>query len=336
MNKSEAPFLAAGVLEMEKSRKIRRKWLLFRQNLALTYIQSMRWISLPLFWLSESFKWTTIRSICGSRVAQATTLLPILGFLVLYNQNLEPILQLQKGGSTGFESLDHFMNSRLDILYLGVITFGLCIILFNVTCPVIVKKHRSAQEFASVRLENSNSFDIIQSLHYLEKVLDRNLKVYLFYLNFMGGGKKRIRARREIRETNFIYFPTGLCHRMMSWVGMISSEFKGDAQPEISKLGFDLAATLNPPGRGWLNRTQEESVRIALDKFDELGNALIVQRVSNLGYDVYSIHFACKNRSKFLLRYVVMILMAIGIVLMFAPTFLTILYAINKLKIAVF
>jgi hypothetical protein len=100
-------------------------------------------------WCERLFLWSTLRALGISPLAQATVLVPIFGYLVLFNEHVVRHLRL----STRFfpaDSLLH-LSDRLFLLYLGLFIVGVGTIGFRMSCPRVIKLHALATEFVAAR-----------------------------------------------------------------------------------------------------------------------------------------------------------------------------------------
>jgi hypothetical protein len=107
--------------------------------------------SLGRFLLS-SYKWSSIRILGNSRIVKFTVLVPIIGYLLLFNDFL---LQYFKLSPEIFKAKTETSGIGWPTLWrLYIIYFGLCFlaggsILYNLFCPIIIKRYGSFSEFSS-------------------------------------------------------------------------------------------------------------------------------------------------------------------------------------------
>jgi hypothetical protein len=90
--------------------------------------------------------WHDLRSIGNSSLAKMTIVIPIVGYLVLFNEKLQDYLQLshellahQQAGSSGLP--------RLLAIYFGLCFVAMASTLFALFCPLQVKKYATAEEY---------------------------------------------------------------------------------------------------------------------------------------------------------------------------------------------
>lgn len=97
--------------------------------------------------------WSGLRTLGQSRVVSLTALVPFLGTLILFNQQIVDLLLvspdivenwLGTSGHTSIESSRDFTASRLVITYFGLVAIGLASFLFSLLCPQEIKRSASA------------------------------------------------------------------------------------------------------------------------------------------------------------------------------------------------
>ncbi|MGM4958111.1 hypothetical protein [Bradyrhizobium sp. 604_D8_N2_3] len=88
--------------------------------------------------------WARLRFVSNSSAAKATILIPLIGYLVLFNQTVVSFLNLIKelNGSP-----DAGVSYRLIFLYLGLCAISLGVLVYGWYCPNEVKHYGSAAAF---------------------------------------------------------------------------------------------------------------------------------------------------------------------------------------------
>jgi hypothetical protein len=89
--------------------------------------------------------WTDLRAISNSYAARATILIPLIGYLVLFNDNVIHYLEIAR-------ELDPAANpgrisARLLWVYFGLCTVSVGALLYAIWCPYEVKTHGDAMSF---------------------------------------------------------------------------------------------------------------------------------------------------------------------------------------------
>ena len=89
--------------------------------------------------------WTDLRTISNSNAARSTVLIPIIGYLILFNENVVQYLSLSK--SLGGESSAGGISLRLIFIYFGLCAVALGATVYSFWCPPEVKQYGSANAY---------------------------------------------------------------------------------------------------------------------------------------------------------------------------------------------
>lgn len=95
-------------------------------------------------WLDHKSRWSVLRGLGNSPVARATTAVPLVGYLLLFNREIVEVLSLHVDfcqPATCGPSL------RLLLLYLGCCSIAVGAALYSWKCPTLIKKYDSAAAF---------------------------------------------------------------------------------------------------------------------------------------------------------------------------------------------
>ena len=108
--------------------------------------------------------WTDLRGISNSSAAKSTILIPLVGYLIVFNQNVLPWLQLarQLGGGV---TQDH-ISPRILWLYIALCAIALGTLIYAWRCPPEVKKYGDYKDYANGDgpAMTSRTLDEIQTL----------------------------------------------------------------------------------------------------------------------------------------------------------------------------
>jgi hypothetical protein len=93
------------------------------------------------YWCVER-KWSDLRAIGNSNASKLTVLFPIVGYLIIFNDDLVQHLNLWRPifGETA-------PPYRLLCVYFGLICVSLAAAIYGVRCPPEIKRHRSAVDY---------------------------------------------------------------------------------------------------------------------------------------------------------------------------------------------
>ena len=92
--------------------------------------------------LSEFAKWNVLRVIGNSTLGKAAIVVPVLGYLLLFNHEVVDFLKLH---STLCNECT--ISWRLNFFYFGSFFVAIGSILFALACPVVIARHPGAHDF---------------------------------------------------------------------------------------------------------------------------------------------------------------------------------------------
>jgi hypothetical protein len=101
---------------------------------------------------SSLFRWDSLRRLNESRVVKLTILVPVIGYLILFNSHLIEYFKLvidmnlnccQETGSIW----ERTRSLRIYYLYFGLTCVGFASIIFQARCPALIKAHPSSLQF---------------------------------------------------------------------------------------------------------------------------------------------------------------------------------------------
>ena len=112
-------------------------------------IEGCRKVKLPALWI-------VARSLGRLKLVQWTIAVPLVGYLILFNETLVGHLGLSSsvtGISPHTSGLSQGATFRLICIYFGLTFLGIGSVLFMVFCPTIIREHESAQSFTRDELD---------------------------------------------------------------------------------------------------------------------------------------------------------------------------------------
>lgn len=86
----------------------------------------------------SNFTWSELRAVTNSAAARATVLIPIIGYLIIFNGNIIHYLNVVKEVG-GAEPEEAHVSSRLLLVYLGLTLVAIGAALYQLFCPPDVK-----------------------------------------------------------------------------------------------------------------------------------------------------------------------------------------------------
>jgi hypothetical protein len=142
--------------------------------------------------------WSTLRSIGNSPIVKLTIVIPVIGYLILFNQTLSQHLTLVHEIFGKHESPSSGTVSwRLIFLYLGLCAFAAGSGLFAIFCPRELKKYGSATEYIGGEIDHLSILELRQISNQLQtSPIAKRLKQHTDsllerYSHFAGGAGQR-------------------------------------------------------------------------------------------------------------------------------------------------
>jgi hypothetical protein len=108
--------------------------------------------------LSNMTPWSTLRALGTYPATKLTVFIPLIGYLILFNENILHYLALSKQlfGQTQEQiaSVPAPVSVRLLLLYFGLCLIAAGSVIFTLRCPPRLKAYGSAPEFIGKELDN--------------------------------------------------------------------------------------------------------------------------------------------------------------------------------------
>ena len=92
--------------------------------------------------ISEFSKWSILRIIGNSTMGKAAIIVPVLGYLLLFNHEVVDFLKLHSSICR-----DCAVPWRLNLFYFGSLLIAIGSVLFGLTCPPVIDRHPGAHDF---------------------------------------------------------------------------------------------------------------------------------------------------------------------------------------------
>ncbi|WP_217511759.1 hypothetical protein [Vibrio metschnikovii] len=115
-------------------------------------------------------KWCTLRLIGSSKVVKLTIIMPFLGYLILFNNEIIIYFELSKS-ALGIDSavIEAVSFNRLYQLYFGLMIVGLASLLFSLFCPQIIKTNADEYSYYEKELFSMTEKHLITKCDMLNK-----------------------------------------------------------------------------------------------------------------------------------------------------------------------
>lgn len=104
------------------------------------------WVSVLQYWRLFSrytpFPWSALKGVMSSKLARLTVIIPIVGWLLVYNDNLIILFEnLLK------RDLPNEFGWKVYVFYVGLFAISISSILFAIFCPNEIKSHSSIVDY---------------------------------------------------------------------------------------------------------------------------------------------------------------------------------------------
>lgn len=141
----------------------------------------------------EFMTWKAISKIGRSKIMSLTILVPVIGYMILFNASLVSHFELSNelfNESNSSESpISSGNKSRLFYFYFGFFFLGLSTVLYKLVCPVIVKENSSAKSYVDevsstmTKLKIAKLVEVVWNKVGKNKGLRDNVRVIRFVLS---------------------------------------------------------------------------------------------------------------------------------------------------------
>lgn len=92
-------------------------------------------------------RWSRLREAGNSNLVQLTILIPLIGYLIIFNEQVASYLELIKEVSGGQAVEGLSVSPRLLLIYFGLCLISFGAILYRRYCPIEIKRYGSSTEF---------------------------------------------------------------------------------------------------------------------------------------------------------------------------------------------
>lgn len=110
------------------------------------------------------FDWTELRQLGNSKFVRLSSLFPFVGYFILLNERIVELLNLSNE-YVNFQIAGPGL--RLYFLFFGLLALGLGSILYEIRCPIVVKKYPRPGEYLSTEHEITTRMRISEMVAYL-------------------------------------------------------------------------------------------------------------------------------------------------------------------------
>lgn len=261
--------------------------------------------------------WSSLSGIGNSRLAQLTVLMPVIGYLVLFNSQISLWFEtvIPQRLSTETPSIwETLFENNLLYLYLGLLMFGLAVTLFNIAAPSQIRRFPATEDY----------------IHSMVAIATKNVVIGSF-LNVHQAFEARLSGEGQspMHEGQSVAFPGDLQESLFRLVdstfheNIVIANEHDSWNESIGERYFT--------GSGYLQtdvvlQDMTSGARV-LFAFREL----MLQGISKYPNDVFYLEHHMLENSRPMLRALVFVMFAIGMMLTAFPTFLTTMIVLSSL-----
>ena len=126
-------------------------------------------------------EWEIIRKIGNSKILSLTIFIPVIGYMIIFNEQLVHMFELSKDifvntdlQNSERNTISNDTKTRLFYFYFGFTFLGIGSLLYQIFCPSLIKEHISDREYIQdgVALMTKKRFNIIRK--HLSKNVDKS------------------------------------------------------------------------------------------------------------------------------------------------------------------
>jgi hypothetical protein len=138
-------------------------------------------------------RWNQIRDIGNSTIAKSSLAIPVIGYLLIFNEHVVDYLRIHSDFCRGSSCESSW---RLYFFYFGSCFFAIGSLLYAGFCPVLIKKYKDAAAFFEAEKEFlSHSTKIAYLFARIEEVKGSPYKDHLGTLQSLVGANEGLSSR---------------------------------------------------------------------------------------------------------------------------------------------
>ncbi len=124
--------------------------------------------------MDQKLVWTTFRGLSNAQIMKSTILIPFLGYWIVFNQSLLPYFDLHGAFSDAFSNgFDTGKNIKIPThilqAYFGLSLIALGSLLYQIRCPLEIKKYGSSTEYLLGEQDLLTEYQIAQIAEYIDE-----------------------------------------------------------------------------------------------------------------------------------------------------------------------
>lgn len=279
----------------------------FKSIIRSTYFSIKNAAYKILYWSIFSLNWSSLSRIGNSRVSKLTILMPVIGYLVLFNTELTQILSITIPNFSE-EQVSGFWGGlyerNLVFLYFGLLFFGAGVGLYTVFAPAQIRDFPEIQNYIAT----------MESIRTRNLVIERFEKVIGFYLVNLRGEEKS-----PFFENQNLSFPTHVRTYLFRLVNECFSECcRNDATDETEIDAEDFRT-----GSGYIKTDEIIETIYSGNRVSEIFRDEILSGIVGRPKDVFHLEHLALEYYKPWVRVLVAVFYGVGLLLLLIPTIAT-------------
>ncbi len=130
----------------------------------------------------KASEWANVTKIGRSKIVSLTILVPIFGYLILFNEHLINLFEIsgqifseviESSDKPSSSSVSSESKTRMYYFYFGLTFLGIGSIVYQIFCPKIIKEYASNREY----VREETAFMTEKRVKHISSQLDKNKKV---------------------------------------------------------------------------------------------------------------------------------------------------------------
>lgn len=104
-------------------------------------------------------QWSALRVVGNSRLLQASMVVPVLGYLILFSDQFMGWISSSALAAVDMKGSGEHTLSRLYYLYFGLTVTGIASFIYQGFCPTVIKVYRDADEYVLIGRTSMSAVD---------------------------------------------------------------------------------------------------------------------------------------------------------------------------------
>ncbi|SIT10375.1 hypothetical protein SAMN05421759_11617 [Roseivivax lentus] len=249
---------------------------------------------------SERTRWSTLKNFTRSRAAKLSALAPFVGYLVLYNSQIQEYLRLNfLVPETGY-GVVWLRENSLHFLYFGLVFYGAAAAIFATGCPNKVRENENIIEYVS-------NMESVKTDNLVYRHLRSAIETFFKY----NEGERANRFFGDLHPS-FPYAAAEPLHLLI------------DRLAGLAELGSDTLAELQT-GTGHFMTDRIMELMVSERRAERAFHMPLYHVANDLSKEVFYVGYRIDDFRNFPIRALIYILFILGLACLLIPTLTTML-----------